>query len=211
MPIGLTTGSPAGVMVVQEDLYISDAPYIFIQDYLAPPLFNPDAQGYYWNLTGTTAYPVSQLGCVLDVSLSENITLNDVMCDTVGTVDAIQRREYIELTLTIQSFFPLAVASQFMNLSTAVVGSGYEKVGIGGINNNKHYMVYMPKVYDEDTNDYIVIHLHKAKFVDAWTIGMATAEPWKLTGVKIRAFADTSKPSKQKFGTILRFDSDALP
>lgn len=211
MTSGLTTGTPEGTIIVQEDLYITDAPYIFIQDYLAPPLFAPDVDGYFWNMSGTATYPVKQLGCVLDVSLSENVTMNDVRCDTVGVVDAIQRREYLEFTLTIQSLFPLSVAADFMNLSAALVQTGSEKVGIGGINNNKHFMVYMPKVYDEDANDYLVIHLHKCKFVDAWTINMATAEPWKLTGIKLRAFADTTKPSRQKFGTVLRFDSGALP
>lgn len=208
--MSLTTGTPLGSVVSQEELYIEGAPYIFIQDSTANPLNNPDNRGYYWNLSGTTLYPVSLLGCVLDVSLSEGLTMNDVRCDTVGTKDTIQRRDYIELTLTIQSFFPLSVAAKLMNLSPATVSTDMEQVGIGGINNNQHYMVYMPKVYDEDVGDYLVFHLHRAKFVDAWTISMASGEPWKLTGLKIRAYADDTKPSTQRFGVIVRSDASAL-
>lgn len=208
--MALVTGTPLGTVVSQEDLYIEGAPYIYIQSYLATPLNNPDSSGYYWGMSGTTPYPVKNLGCVLDVSLTEGLTMNDVRCDTVGVKDTIQRRDYVELTLTISSLFPLSIAADLMNLSTATVGSDLEKVGIGAINNNKHFMVYMPKVYDEDAGDYLVIHLHKAKFVDAWTIDMKSGEPWQLTGLKIRAYADTTKPSTQQFGTFVRSDVSAI-
>ena len=209
--MALTTGTPLGTINSQEELYLEGAPFIYIQDSTATPLFNPDAAGYYWGMSGTTAYPVSLLGCVMDVTLTEGLTMNDVRCDTVGTKDTIQRRDYIELGLTIQSFFPLSVAAMLMNLSPATVSTGLEKVGIGGINNGKHYMVYMPRVYDEDVGDYLLFHLHRAKFVDAWTIAMASGEPWKLTGLKIRAYADDTKPTTQRFGVIIRSDKSALP
>jgi hypothetical protein len=98
-----------------------------------------------------------------------------------------------------------------LNLSTATTSSGLEKVGIGGINNQRYYMVYCPKVYDEDTGDYLVMHLHKAQFVDAWTINMKSGEPWTATGIKIRSFADATKPSAQKFGVWIRSDLSAIP
>lgn len=206
----LATGTPYGTVVNQEDLYISDAPYIYFQDYRAAPLYAPDSQGYYWFMSGTATYPVKSLGCVLDVSLTEGVTMNDVRCDTVGVKDTIQRRDYIELNLTISSMFPLSVGADIMNLSPATVTTNVEQVGIGRINNNKHFMVYMPKVYDEESGDYLIIHLHKAKFVDAWTINMNAAEPWTLTGLKIRAYADETKPSNQLFGVINRQDVDVL-
>lgn len=208
--MALVTGTPAGSITSQEDLYIEGSPYIYVQSTDATPLFNPDADGFYWGMSGTTANPVTALGCVLDVSLTEGLTMNDVRCDTVGSKDVIQRRDYIELNLTISSLFPLSTSAILMNLSTADVNTDNEKVGIGQINNNKRYMVYMPKVYDNDSGDYLVIHLHKAKFVDAWTINMNSGEPWTLTGLKIRAFADDSRPATQLFGAIMRFDSSAL-
>jgi len=208
--MALTTGTPLGTVVSQEDLYVEGAPFIYIQSYDADPFYNPDSDGYYWFMSGTAAHPITALGCVLDVSLTEGLTMNDVRCDTVGSKDIIQRRDYIELTLSISSLFPLSTAAITMNLSTADVNTDNEKVGIGTINNNRRYMVYMPKVYDQDSGDYITIHLHKAKFVDAWTINMNSGEAWTLTGLKIRAFADDSKPDGQLFGVISRFDVSAL-
>ena len=207
----LTTGTPLGNIVSQEDLYFEGAPFVYFQDYTANPLNNPDANGYHWGLSGTTSYPVKNLGCVLDVSLTEGVTMNDVRCDTVGTKDAIQKRDYVELNLTISSLFPLSISSDVMNLSTAVVGSGIETVGIGAINNTKKYMVYMPRVYDESTGDYLLIHLHKAKFIDAWTVDMKAGEPWTITNLKIRAFADDTKKAEEIYGLFLRVDPSAIP
>lgn len=209
--MALTTGTPYGTVVSQEELYIEGAPYLYIQDNAANPFNNPDAQGFYWGLSGTSTYPVSLLGCLVDVSLTEGVTMNDVRCDAVGSKDTIQRRDYVEFNLTIQSLFPLSVLAKLMNLSTASVGSGYEKVGIGSINNNKKYHVYAPKVYDPDAGDYLIFYLHKAKFVDAWTLEFRQGEAWQMTGVKLRAYADDTKPDTQLFGMIARFDASALP
>lgn len=206
----LITGTPLGNVVSQEDLYLEGAPVIIIQDYNANPLWNPDADGYYWGMSGTSTYPAKIIGCVEDVSLTEGLTMNDVRCDTDGVKDTVQRRDYVEFNLTIKSLFPLSVAADFLNLSTATVGTDVEKVGIGAINNNKHYHVYAPKVYDEDTGDLLVFYLHKAKLVDAWTIEMRYGDNWAVTGVKLRAYADTTKPAAQKFGTIIRQDPSVL-
>ena len=207
----LITGSPIGNVLTQEDLYIEGAPYIYFQDYTATPLHNPDANGYYWGLSGTSTYPVYLIGCAVDVSLTEGVTMNDVRCDAVGSKDVIQRRDYVEFNLTVQSLFPLAVLSKMMNLSTPTSPTDMEYVGIGPINNNKKYMVYAPKIYDEDTGDHLMFHLHKAKFVDAWTIEFRQGEAWQMTGVKLRAFADDTKPTSQLFGVIMRSDPSALP
>lgn len=209
--MGLTTGTPLGSVISQEDMYIEGAPYLYVQDYNATPLNNPDASGYYWGLSGTTLYPVYSIGCVVDVSLTEGVTMNDVRCDAVGSKDTIQRRDYVEFNITVQSLFPLSVLAKLMNLSTATVVSGLEKVGIGSINNQKKYHVYAPKVYDADTGDYLLFHLHKAKFVDAWTIDFRQGEAWQMTGVKLRAYADDTKPDTQLFGVIVRSDLSAIP
>lgn len=206
----LVTGTPIGTTTSQEDLYLEGAPVIMIQDYNATLRNNPDADGYYWNLTGSATYPVKIIGCVEDVSLTEGLTMNDVRCDTDGIKDTVQRRDYVDFIMTIKSLFPLSVASDFLNLSTATVITDAEKVGIGNINNNKAYHVYAPKVYDEDTGDLLIFNLHKAKFVDAWTIEMRYGDNWAVTGVKLRAYADTTKPSGQKFGVIIRLDPSVL-
>jgi hypothetical protein len=206
----LVTGTPAGNLITQEELYLEGSPYIFVQDATANPLRNPDADGFYWGLSGTSLYPVYQIGCVQDVSLTEGLTMNDVRCDTVGTKATIQRRDYVEFNMTVLSLFPLTSLRHLLNLSTPVTGTDFEKVGIGGINNNRFYMAYAPKIYDEDNGDALYFHLHRAQFVDAWTIDFKQGEPWTVTGLKLRAYADDQKPTTQRFGVIARLDVSAL-
>ena len=208
--MALVTGTPVGNIDSQDEIYVEGAPYLYIQDYNATPLNNPDADGYYWGMSGTTDHPVFQIGCVQDVSLTEGITMNQIRCDTIGDKGTIQRRDYIEFEVTILSLFPLTTLRHVLNLSAPTVGTNVEKMGIGQINNNRFYMGYAPKVYDQDTGDYVLFHLHRAQFVDAWTINMKSGEPWTVTGLKLRAYADETKPANQLFGTIVRADESAL-
>ena len=207
----LITGSAIGSGSTNEDLYLEGAPNIFLQDTRATPLNNPDAQGFYWGISGTTAYPYLALGCINDVSLTENITMNDVICDTVGFKSSVQRRNYLEVNLTIQTLFPLTVLTGLLNGSAVTAGTGYEKMGIGPIDNNKFWRVYMPKVYDESVPGWIAITLHRAQLVDAWTINFRYGNNWQVTGLKIRGFANDALPSAQSFATIVRLDSLRLP
>lgn len=208
--MALTTGSPIGNITNQESLYIEGAPYLFIQDYRATPRFNPDGDGYYWNLSGTVTYPVLAIACVMDVSLTEDITMNDVRCDNIGVVSTIQKRNFIDFNLTVQSLFPLSVLRHLMHLSLPTTGTNYETAGIPQIDNTQYYMAYCPKVYSETELDWLMFHLHKVQFVDAWTLDMTYGENWKLTGIKLRAFADVAKPDSQLFGVIRRYDESAL-
>jgi hypothetical protein len=208
--MALITGTPVGNLIVSEDIYLEGAPNIYIQDYNANPMKNPDASGYYWGVSGTTTYPVYELGCPMDVSLTEGLTTNDVMCDNVGVKDTVQQRNYLELAFTIKSFFPLPILRHVLSASAVSEIAPVEEFGFGKINNNQKWMVYCPKVYDEDVGDYIVIHLHKAKFVDAWTISMPFGASWQTTGLKLRAYADTSKPAAQQFGVFMRSDASAV-
>jgi len=209
--MAILTGVPLGTIVSAEDIYIEGAPYIYFQDSRASLLNNPDAQGYYWGLSGTTAYPVYALGCVRDVKFSENVTMNDVRCDNVGVKDTVQKRNYLEMDITILTILPLAQLAQMLNLSAASSGTGYEAVGIGQINNAISYHVYAPKVYDESSGDLLIFNMHKSKFVDAWTIDFKYGDSWTITGIKLRAFADDTKPAAQLFGTVIRHDPSALP
>ena len=202
----LITGSPVGTIDSQDEIYVEGSPYIYIQQYEAPPYYNPDTAGYYWGMTGTAAYPVFQVGCVQDVSLTEGVTMNAIRCDTVGDKGTIQRRDYVEFNMTILSQFPLTTLRHLLNLSIPTTTANTEKMGIGTIKNNRFYMAYCPKVYDPDTGDYVVFHLHRAQFVDAWTINMKGGEAWTTTGLKLRAYADDTKPAAQQFGVVVRLD-----
>lgn len=208
----LVTGTPLGTITASEELYLEGAPYIYYQDATASPLKNPDSDGYYWGLSGSSTYPVKELGCPVGVSLTENLTMNDVLCDNIGVKATIMARNYLEFNFTIQQFFPLSAISAPMKGSAVTLNASEqtEKMGIGSINQNKFYMVYCPKVYDTDVGDYIAFHFHRAMFVDAWTLNTPLGTPWQLTGVKLRAYADSTKPETQKFAVIVRADASVL-
>ena len=70
--------------------------------------------------------------------------------------------------------------------------------------------MYAPKVYDDSAAGWLMFYLHRAKFVDAWTLNMVYGGSWTLTGVKLRAYADDTKPANQLFGVIKRFDPDLV-
>lgn len=207
----LVTGAPVGSILAQEELYIEGAPYLYFQDASATPLNNPDSDGFYWNLSGTVTYPVYRIGCIQDVSLTEGLTINQVRCDTIGDKATIQKRDYIEFAFSFTSLFPLSALRHMLNLGSApVTGTDREKVGIGSINNSQFYHFYTPKVYDDTAGDFLTFHLHRAQFVDAFTVNMRSGEPWMVEGVKIRAYADETMPSTQRFGSIIRGDASAL-
>lgn len=207
----LVTGVPIGNILAQDEIYLEGAPYLYFQDATANPLNNPDGDGFYWNLTGSSTYPVYRVGCIQDVALTEGLTINQVRCDTIGDKATIQRRDYLEFSFSFSSLFPLSALRHLLNLGSAPTQTTvYEKVGIGGINNNQFYHFYAPKVYDDTAGDYVAFHLHRAQFVDAFTINMRSGEPWMVEGIKIRAYADETKPAAQKFAVIIRGDDSAL-
>jgi hypothetical protein len=211
MPEPIVTGSPLGTINAQEEVYLNSAPYLYFQDATAALLWNPDADGYYWNLSGTATYPVNRIGCIQDVSLSEGLTINQIRCDSVGDKDTVQRRDYIEFAFSFTSLLPLSVLRHTLKfVSAPTVVTDYEKQGIGAINNNQFYHFYAPLVYDDDGGDFVAITLHRAKFVEAFTVNMRSGEPWMVEGIRARAYADETKPAAQKFGTIIRFDRSAL-
>ncbi|MHA2405078.1 MAG: hypothetical protein ACXADH_18950 [Candidatus Kariarchaeaceae archaeon] len=207
--MALITGSALGTITQQEDLYVEGAPTIFFQDYDAGPMFNPDGNGYYWQLSGTATYPVYEIGCVTDVSLSEDITINDVLCDNVGVKSSIQQRNYVEFNFSIQSFFPLSVLTYLLKGGTATEAAPTEFFEMGQIDNSQYWAVWCPKVYDTSVGDYLGIQLHKAQFVEPFTVDMAFGTPWTATGLRLRAFIDTTKTPDQ-FVTWVRSDASVI-
>jgi len=208
--MSLITGSPIGTLTAQEDTYIDSAPYIFIQNAVAAPYKNPDSLGFYWGVSGSTDYPLYKLGCPVDVSLTEGLSVNDVRCDNVGLKNTIQQRDYIDFVFTLKSLFPFAVLTAVLNGSIVSRSAPVEGFGLGKINNNLFWHVYAPTVYDTDSGDLFIVYLHKAKCLGAWTIDMAYGDQWTVSGVKLRAFADDTKPETQKFGVFIRSDASAI-
>src|SRR3990167_342765 len=103
--MALVTGTPLGTIIDNDEINLEGAPNIYFQSTSANPLNNPDGDDYYWGLSGTALYPVYQLGCYTDVSLTEDVTLNAIRCDTSGDVATIQKRNYLEVNFTLQHMF----------------------------------------------------------------------------------------------------------
>jgi len=59
--VTIATGTPIGTIQTQESTYAYGSPYIYIQDATATPLWNPDAQGFYWGMSGTSTYNVFEI------------------------------------------------------------------------------------------------------------------------------------------------------
>jgi hypothetical protein len=207
--MALVTGSAMGTLTQQETLYVDGAPTIFFQNYDAGPMYNPDADGFYWQLSGTATYPVYEIGCVTDVSLTEDITINDVLCDNLGVKSSIQQRNYLEFNFTIQSFFPLSVLTYLLKGEVVTEAAPVEKFIMGPINNARYWQAWCPKVYDSDVGDYIGIQLHRCQFVEAFNIDMGFGAPWTATGLRLRAYIDDTKTPSQ-FVTWIRSDASVI-
>jgi len=208
--MALVTGTALGTVTSQEDIYLESAPNIYFQDYEAGPAYNPDADGFYWQVSGTPTYPVYEIGCPTDVSIVEDYTINDVLCDNVGVKDTSQQRNYVQFEFTIQSFFPYDVLRHILKGGPVTETAPTQKFGIGSINNTQFWQVYAPKVYDQDNADYIWVYLAKAKLVESPTVTMPFGNNWEISGVRFRAYADTTKPAAQTFGMWGRSDASVI-
>jgi len=208
--MALITGNPLGNIQTAEDLYVDSAPTLWFQDYNANPLKNPDADGFYWGLSGTSSYPAYELGCLTDVTWTENLTTNDVLCDNVGVKATIQQRNSLECTLTVKSIFPFDTLREILKGGAVTETAPTQKFGFGDIDNNQFWMVYGVRVYDQDAGDYVAIQFNKAQFVNAFSIAMPFGESWAVSGIVLRAFADTTKPAAQKFGAMIRSDASVI-
>lgn len=209
----MITGSAFGNVISQEETYIEGAPQVYFGSIDVPYMYIPTGGNsqFYWNLSGTTQYPVYSLGCYEGVSLNDNMEINDIRCDTVGNKGVIMRRNFLEINLTLKSFFPFTVLAPILNGGSVVVDTvrRTEFFGLGQVDNSRYYKVYLPKVYDELNGDYVSFTIHRARFVPAGAIDMTYGNQWSMP-VTIRAFANTTLPSAQQFATVMRFDPSEI-
>jgi len=174
----------------------------------------PDTDGHYWGLTGTASAPVYHLGCYEDLSFGEDLTITDVVCDTIGVATTNLKRNYLTLSFTLKSIFPFSALRWVLKGGTVTqqAAAGTEGFGIGEIDNTSaaECRVYFSLVYDENTDDFYSVTGHKCKFVDAWTMSHAYGEPVTVA-VVIRMHADDDMPSDQRFATFKRLDPSQIP
>lgn len=208
----LLTGVPLGNIVTQDELFIEGAPYIYYQAFEANLLNRPDANGFYWGLSGTTTYPVYELACYEDVSLADDLTINAVRCDQIGDRDVIMKRNHLVFSFSLSSLFPLTSTTALIRggAVTTSASPDRESMGLGPINNAQAYHIYLPKVYDDLTGDLLIISLPRAKFVDPWTIAMVSGDKWMLGGISAWALATSITAAGQEFATIIRQDPSLL-
>lgn len=210
--MALITGTPLGVINTQDDLYIDSAPNIYFQERCAGinPVNNPDSDGFYWGLTGTAACPIIELLCFDTVQWAAQYESNAVRCDTTGDTAQIQKLNSLDLTFNLKTFFPLSSLREILRGGPVTTTSGAtEKMGIGQPNNNKFFRAYLPLVYDPDTGDYLSITMHKAQFVDTWTMAFTYGQQ-STVGLTLRGFSDATLPAAQLFATIVRADPSAI-
>ena len=208
--MALVTGTPLGQVNAQDELYIDQAPTIYFQDNTANPLNNPDGDGFYWGLSGTTTYPVYSLSCYEDVVWASEFESNAIRCDAVGDKSQLQKLNHIDLTFTLKTLMPLATLTHILRGGAVTTNAGAtEKMGIGQPDNDLYYRYYFVSVYDETAGDHITVTAHKAQFVDAWELGFTYGEPATL-GVTLRAFAEDTLPAAQLFATVIRADPSAI-
>ncbi len=208
--MALVTGTPIGLINAQDDIFLDTAPSIWFQDTAANLLNNPDADGFYWGLSGTTAQPAFALECYEGVQVAAEYESNAIRCDTVGDKGQIQKLNHIDLTFTLKTLLPLDTLTRILRGGTVTTTVGAtEKMGIGQPNNQQYWQTYTALVYDETAGDYISMTLHRCQFVDAWELAFNYGTPATLS-VIIRAFADTTKPADQLFMTIIRADPSAI-
>lgn len=213
--MALITGSPVGNIVTPDDEFLDSPPPVYFQENKTATggvvglENNPDSDGFYFGLSGTTANPVYELGCYEGFSMGDARELNMIRCDTVGDKRAIQKRTSITINMTIKQIFPLTSARHYMHLGTVTSGNNREKAGIPEIDNSKFYYVYFPSVYDQIAGDFISVTLFKAQFVNPWTLTWAYGNA-ATTPLTIMGFADETKPADQRFGTFIRTDASAI-
>jgi hypothetical protein len=214
--MALITGTPLGNVITPAELYLDQPPTLWIQDLTTSAgatiglLNNPDANNFYWGLSGTTANPVYEVGCYENFVIADVRTINMVRCDTTGVRAAIQKRDQINITFTLKAFFPLATVAKLMNLGAVTTTAGAtEKVGIGLIDNAKYYRAYFASIYDQTTGDYVNATFHRVQFTSAWQWTFVYGQPATVT-VQASAFADNNKPSDQYFATIIRADPSSI-
>lgn len=209
MTLSTSEKGPTGTIELADDVFLEGGPDFWFGGVAK---YSPDADGFFWGITGTVAKPIFKIGCYTDFRWRDNIQMTDVRCDTIGVVATIQKRNYLEAQFTLMSLLPLSSLRNIIRGGAVTVnGSEHtEKMGIGLINNAIYHMVYFSRVYDEDTGDFLSVTGHRCQFVDAWEMALQYGAPWTL-GVRLRMFADDTKPSAQKFATVLRLDPSMVP
>ena len=204
MAITTADKAPTGTIITADDLFLEGGPDFWFGGVSKN---SPDSDGFYSGITGTAGTPIYKIGCYTDFRWRDNIQMTDVRCDTIGVKQTIQKRNYLECSFTLMALMPLRVLKNIVRGGTVTVNATEhtEKMGLGLIDNSVVFPCFFAKVYDTAVDDFVSVTGHRCQFVDVWEIAMQYGAPWTL-GVRLRMFADDTKPDAQKFATVIRLD-----
>jgi len=210
-----TALAPTGTSVEMED-FIEGAPEVYWQERDCGTYAggNPDSDGHYWGLTGTASCPVYHLGCYENLSFGEDLSISEVICDTIGVAATLLKRNYLTLSFDLKSIFPFSALTWILKGGDVdqQVLEGTEGFGLGEIDNTSaaECRVYFSLEYDTNTDDFYSVTGHKCRFVDAFTMTHSYGEPVTVN-VTIRMHADDDMPVDQRFATFKRLDPSQIP
>jgi hypothetical protein len=201
--------TPTGTIVTAEEIYIENAPEIWFGGVAQ---YSPDADGYYYGITGIAGNPVYKLGCFEAFQFRDNVTINELRCDTSGLVKRTQTRDFLVCTFTLKSLLPLTMLTHILRGGTVTWNDAEnaEKMGLGLIDNSTFYKFFFSRIYDDAAGDFVSVTGHRCQFTGNFQVSAPYANAWTVTGVEIAFYADTTLPDDQQFATVVRVDASAL-
>lgn len=201
-----TEYQPTGTIDANDDIFIEGGPDLWLGGVLK---YAPDINGYYWGIDGIPSNPVFKLGCYENFQLQDNVTVNEIRCDTLGVVGSIVRRNYLEATFDVQQILPLSQLKNLLRWSSSLAVADAEYAGIGEVNQQDYLPVYLSRIYDPDAGDWVSFTGTRCQFQWDKAMQLRYGQPW-MVGVKIRFYANKNLPSTQRFVTVVRWDPSAL-
>lgn len=205
----MPVSEPTGTIVDAEDIFIEGAPELWFGGVAQ---YSPDADGYYHGITGTPDNIVYRLGCYENFRFQDNVTVNEIRCDTTGLEKTSQTRDFLVVTFDLKSLFPLRRLRHLIRGGPVVWNDpeNSEKMGIGEIDNSLFYMVFFSRVYDPVAGDFVSVTGHRCQFTGNFQLQTPYAGAWMISGIEIRFLADPTKPADQRFATMVRVDASEL-
>jgi hypothetical protein len=200
---------PTGTINTAEDQFIEGAPEVWFG---GDAQYSPDDDGFYHGIVGTEANPIYKLGCYENFQWTDNITMNEIRCDTTGLEKTSQTRDYLVATFDLKSLLPLTQLRHIIRGGAVTWNDGEnaEKMGIGEIDNSLFYKVFFSRVYDSDSGAFVSVTGHRVQFTGNFQLQTPYAGAWMISGVEMRFYADNDLPDAQRFATVIRVDEDEL-
>ena len=220
-PIVPADSTPTGTgTLTQTELYLEGAPDFWFGGNVQLD----SSTGFYWNLKANPGYPLYKMGCYTDFRLQDNIAMADIRCDTDGVRGSIEKRNFLSVTFNCLSMFPMSIFQKIVGRGgdgtvadpTYILDASQhaEFVGLGfiansGAGNSVYFPCYFSKVYDTASGAFLSFTGHRCRFTDMTEIAFTYGQPYAFR-VTLHMYADSTKPTGQRFCTVVRYDPTML-